>query len=192
MLNTHTIKQSIPKRSHYCFQTKQAFEPGSEYFSLVYETPEGCDREDYSAAAWETHGKQRCEELEGVYWKGEVPPRKPKPQTPEEKEKRAMEVLKELLAQEGTESEAFVLSLYLRRRKKLLFKREKTKDGRLWHLCQISGTKQTLPILQIELTGIEIERVQAEIADRLRPPEEESVSVGCQEPTDTGIAKEGG
>jgi hypothetical protein len=150
------IPLNLPTRSRRCTRCDGLFEPGDEYTSTLIQPEE---RSDYCQAC--------LEEGTGVaQWRGRVPAR-PKKVEPKGREERAMDWLHKALA-EGNAEEAYVLCLYLQRRKKLRFVKEH--NGEQVFECGNKGATLTVPCPPLE--GLAVEQLQATIAEKLQGNDE--------------------
>lgn len=168
MAATRAFQWAVPKRTGVCEASGEPLQAGSTVYSFVYETEEGWLRKDYSEAGWDSVGKDACTELAGVHWKSTLPMPEKKPEKPEDRDRRAVEVLKALAHQPETVADAFILSLFLRRRRRLLLKKVFKKEDKEFHLFEIAGSSEIVPIQQVELSAIETESVQRRLAERLQ------------------------
>lgn len=160
----------VPKRANICFQGQEALTPGMEYFSLLLEDPEaGLVRHDFCPGCW---SKALITDLVKLHWKSKVPQKKAVVMlNAQDRDERVMEVFRELL-QAGTEessAEAFILALYLARRKIIYLRQEKLQpDGAVVLLYEVADTEEMLFVKRVTLSKVQVEQVQQEIAKKLK------------------------
>ncbi|MCH9627901.1 MAG: hypothetical protein S4CHLAM2_15490 [Chlamydiales bacterium] len=131
------MKEKIPRRANQCADGKERFLPGSEYVSLLTSTDHGWERTDFCLACWEKANKTR----EGQYWRGKIPLKIEKRQTPDEKALKLLRTLEEpkLLS---------VLALYLQRRGQIVRRGEG--KGSIYYEIPESG--ETFALAKITLS----------------------------------------
>lgn len=144
----------IPRRSIACCAGQEAFKPGMTYHTVLEAMPEGFVRKDYCIQCWETHNKQAA-----VHWKSAIPKPSKVPMTNVVRDERALEIFKR---KESTPEEAFVLALYLQRRKKIALRRELTEQS----VYEILDTEEIVVINKIPLTHLAIEQIQASLVEK--------------------------
>lgn len=167
-----SFQLEIPRRSHKCAECQTTFEPGTEYTSSILEgqDDESWQRLDFCVVCWDRGEKSRA--LKGVrtYWKSRVPQRK-KILDSQEQNDRAFELLRDALSSgdDEAQAEAFVLSLFLVRKKVLLFRQELEKDqGTLFNIYESADTEEMICVPKISLSSFQIEKVQMELARKLK------------------------
>lgn len=142
------MKEKIPRRSSHCHLGGEPLSPGSQYVTILIITESGCERKDYCAACFE-----RVKKDEGAqYWKGKIPLKHEKRQTPDEKALdlfRRMEDPKLLV----------VLALYLQRRDQVV------KRGELYY--EIPETGEVVAVPKIPLTPDEARALGEQLIDLL-------------------------
>lgn len=142
-----------------------------DYYSLLSEGEKGFVRMDYCVACWKKHASAQADTAPiSSHWRSKVPFKKGPARLPEERKERALEILKEALTREGEDdrSEAFVLALYLARKKQLYLRKEMKKpDGQIIYLYEVAVTEEMLAVPKLKLSKLQIERVQAQIASIL-------------------------
>lgn len=110
------MKYTLPRRASKCFLKEEPFLPGSSLISLVIPKKEGFLRRDYCLHCWESVK----EEKGSSFWKVILP--KKAEESKSLSDLQALELFCSLL---GKEKElAFVLALYLERKKFLTKRRE--------------------------------------------------------------------
>lgn len=160
----------VPKRANACFKGQETLVPGSDYFSLLLEHPElGLIRQDFCLACW---NKTLINDAVKLHWKAKVPHKKAVVMlSAQDRDERIMEVFRELLAEktEKSHTEAFILALYLARRKIIYLRQEQLQpDGSTLLLYEVADTEEMLCLKKVILSEIQIEKVQQEIARKLK------------------------
>lgn len=150
----------VPRRSQTCSQCGEKFAGGMSYYSSVAESEEEeVVRSDTCEGCWKGST--------GVYWKGRVPVKEEKAKYADlDRDDRALAILKDCLREEGeaAKEEAFVLSLYLARQRRLL-SRKALNDQQLY---EVQGTEEILAIPILPLSSLQVEQVQGRIAEKLQ------------------------
>lgn len=156
------IKLEIPRRSRTCSKGEEPFKAGMDYFSALREgVEEVYQRLDFCPKCW----NHETEQNSVVHWKSKVPQRKNAPATTEEYEEQAFSLLREAMSQEGVDfaAEAFVLALYLQRRKKLV----QRQDLEEHILYEVIDTEEMLAIKRVTLSQIQTAQMQTNLARKL-------------------------
>jgi hypothetical protein len=167
----------IPKRARICKQCEQAFAPGVGYHSVLGDGEEEGDtvRSDFCDSCWEAvhdgiphHTK----------WRGVMPKKKEK-LPPLNRDDQAFALLREALESDDSSSrdEAFVLALYLQRRKVLALRDTVTNEDGAYSLYEVHDTGVVVSVPKASLTDLAVTEIQTTIARKLKgPPPEEEVS----------------
>jgi len=160
----------VPKRATVCSKGQETLVPGADYFSLLLEDPEeGLVRQDFCSACWD---KAFLTDAVKLHWKAKVPHKKNVVMlSAQDRDERVMEVFRELLAEktEQSNTEAFILALYLARRKMIYLRQEQLQaDGSVLLLYEVADTEEMLCLKKIALSEMQIEKVQHEIARKLK------------------------
>ena len=159
------VLQEIPRRSRECLSCGIPFKPEMNYVSAVAEQGEGWERKDFCLKCWESSDSRR--EGSSTYWKATVP-KKTKKEISIERETRALQLLKEAVANEQQTGEAYILALFLVRRRWLILRKEMTQENdQTLGLYEIPTTEEIIPVRKIDLNTIEIETIQKQIAQKL-------------------------
>lgn len=163
----------IPKRNAKCSKEGEAFEPGAYYYSLVIEEDEQLlIRHDYCAACW-----AKILEDEGLlkdavtHWKSIVPTKKDIKDLYANRDEKALALLKEAVKglSEEDAQRAFVLSLYLARKKLIYLRKEvSSEDGHSLQLYEVAQTEEMIGVKKMALSSLQIEKVQKDIAQLLK------------------------
>ncbi|PZR75720.1 MAG: hypothetical protein DLM73_04890 [Chthoniobacterales bacterium] len=156
----------IKHRADTCARTGRAFEPGEQFYTLLFREGEGFRREDLSEEAW----TQRNENIRPFsFWKTRYEPPPAEPPEPLAKE-NAEDILRRLLAgnDPAHANSCYVLAVMLERKRVL--KQIKTDQAGerpvLIYEHAKSGDVFIVPDVRLRLD--EIEHVQNEVAQLLR------------------------
>ena len=156
----------IKHRADMCARTGRAFQPGEQFYTLLFREGEGYRREDLSEDAW----RQRNENIRPFsFWKTRYEP--PPPAPPEAlAQESAEEIFRRLLAQNdpANANTCYVLAVMLERKRVLKpIKTERTDDRPvLIYEHGKSGDVFIVPDVRLRLD--EIEQVQNEVAQLLK------------------------
>lgn len=145
VLAKHQFQIEIPKRGKVCLGCQKPFEKGDSFRSALIEN-EGWKRADYCVSCWE-----QLPQIEKVaFWHGVVPEQSDKVSLPKDKGERALLLLKEKSATPDHEREAFLLALYLLRKKLILLRKEvKNKEGEMLYLFEVAETEEPIAIKKV-------------------------------------------
>ena len=159
----------IPKRSSTCYRGKENLVPGEEYFSALIEddTKPGYLRRDYCKKCWEEALKEDTKLFKSS-WKAKVPANYKPPKIKENYFEKAFRVLRETMDTPENQGEAFLLALFLARKKKLILRQEIAKDGKTFYLYENPATEEMLAIRKVDLTEIQQEKIQADMARKFK------------------------
>lgn len=156
------IQIEIPRRSPACALGQEPLKEGMTYFSVL-EGEEPLVRRDYCEACW----SQAKSGSHKIYWKAKVPPKKREAPQAADLSGYAFILLKEAL-QSQCEEEAFVLALYLARKKKLLLRDEfKNESGKI-SLYEVAETEEMIPVKKLELSTFKTEEIQESLAKKFK------------------------
>lgn len=157
----------IPKRAGVCAHGGELMAPGMTYYSSLVLRDEdgGFDRHDYCAACWEQL-TQKGEKIST--WKSAIPAKKVASDLPKKRDDRAYYLLKESLASDGVlaREEAFVLSLYLARRRRIFLRQEMARNDQKFQLYEVAETEEMLCVPKVELSHLQVESLQLELAKK--------------------------
>lgn len=164
----------IPKRAAECHQGKELFQPKEKYHSLLLKVDEEdfC-RRDFCLKCWEEVMKKALPEETVTSWQGTVPAALEKKDEFLSRDEKALSLLKEKITDETTENrqQAFILALYLARKRHLALRKEITlKDGLQALLYEVAETEEMLCVRKLDLPHLEIENIQKALASALRIP----------------------
>jgi hypothetical protein len=160
----------IKHRADVCAATQRPFEPGEQFYTLLFREGNSYRREDLSEEGWAA----RNENIQPFsFWKTRYEPPPPAPPEPLAKES-AEELLRRLLAENRQPNACYVLAAMLERKRILKpIKTEGENAGRvLVYEHAKSGDVFIVPDVQLKLD--ELESVQAEVAALLKSTETSS------------------
>lgn len=159
----------IPKRSGCCKQNGEPFLPGQHYYSVLTRE-EGEEtayvRHDYCDSCW-----QQIKSKHGISWNSMVPIKKQESELPKRRDERALYLLKETLRdleREGASAEAFVLALYLARRRLIVWRQEYERKGKPpISIYEVMESEEMLGVPKIALSELHIEHTRQQLAQKL-------------------------
>lgn len=160
------IPLEIPRRGQLCAVGNEILSPGSDYYSALIEDPEEqrFQRQDFCLSCWE--GKKN--HAFKSYWKAKVPFK----QEPSEKEgsqdERVLAMLRESLSDTSTNgrANAFILALYLARKKLLILRQELQQGDQLISIYELVATEEMLSVPKVSVSFQEIQRIQTELTKK--------------------------
>jgi hypothetical protein len=156
----------IKHRADTCARTGRAFEPGEQFYTLLFREGEGYRREDLSEEAW----TQRNENIRPFsFWKSRYEPPPAAPPEALEKE-NAEEIFRRLLAQNdpANANACYVLAVMLERKRVLKpIKAERTDDQPVL-IYEHAKTGDVFIVPEVRLRLAEIEHVQNEVSQLLK------------------------
>lgn len=157
----------IPRRSSVCSVGGEAFTPGTPYISALHlEAKEQIVRRDFCLHCW----NQNTQKQEaGTYWKGSVPLKEEEKKQNLAKEEKALILLKEAI-QTGNQEEAFVLALYLTRKKQLAMRKEIDQT----QLYEVLATEEMLAVPKPKLSQLKIADLQLTLAAKLQDRQDQA------------------
>lgn len=139
----------IPRRATQCCVGGEPFTPGMIYYTHIENSPEGhYVRHDYCEACF-----QKLDKAKKMHWKASVPKPHKAPKTNAAREEIALNLLR---SKECDPEEAFVLGLYLARRKKIALRKD-TGDILFY---EVLATEEMLPIHKMPLSELAIDQIQ--------------------------------
>ena len=156
----------IKHRADTCARTQRPFEPGEQFYTLLFREGEGFRREDLSEEAW----SQRNENIRPFsFWKTryEPPPAQPPEALPKES---AEDLLRRLLAQnEPVNANAcYVLAIMLERKRVLKQIKTDQTDGRPVLIYEHAKNGDVFIVPDVHLRLDELEQVQHEVSQLLK------------------------
>lgn len=161
----------IPKRSAHCFDQKEPLTAGMDYVSVILndESGEKFIRQDFCLPCWQKKEKQGLSSTYKSFWKGKVPPSKAEKQVPFHPD-QLLEWLRQAL-QDSTpagQARAFVLALFLTRKKQLFLRQEVKVQSKPALLFEVAETEEMLTVQKIDLTITQIASIQQELTEELK------------------------
>ena len=161
-----TNEWPIKHRADACARTQRPFEPGEQFYTLLFREGEGFRREDLSEEAWQ----QRNENIRPFsFWKSRYEPPPAAPPEPLAKES-AEDLLRRLLAQNDpiNANACYVLAVMLERKRVLKqIKTEQTEDRPVL-VYEHAKTGDVFIVPEVRLRLDELEHVQEEVSQLLR------------------------
>jgi hypothetical protein len=157
---------SIKHRSDACARTQRPFEPGEQFYTLLFREGDGFRREDLSEEAW----AQRNENIQPFsFWKSryEPPPAQPPEALPKE---NAEDLLRRLLAQNdpATANACYVLAIMLERKRVLKQIKTERTEGRPVLIYEHAKNGDVFIVPDVHLRLDEIEHLQHEVSQLLK------------------------
>ena len=157
----------IKHRADSCAVTNRAFEPGEQFYTLLYREANGYRREDLSEEAWAT----RNENIRPFsFWKTRYEPPPPAPPEPLAKES-AEDLLRRLLAENRQPNACYVLAVMLERKRILKPIQKETAESGAVLIYEHAKTGDVFIVPDVQLRLDELESVQNEVATLLRSAE---------------------
>ena len=163
---TLTNEWPIKHRADVCARTQRPFEPGEQFYTLLFREGDGFRREDLSEEAW----TQRNDNIQPFsFWKSRYEPAPAAAPEPLGKES-AEDLLRRLLAENdpANTNACYVLAVMLERKRVLKqVKTEKT-DGQPVLIYEHAKTGDVFIVPDAQLRLDEIEHVQQEVSQLLK------------------------
>lgn len=156
----------IKHRADSCARTGRAFQPGEQFYTLLFREGEGYRREDLSEEAW----RQRNENIRPFsFWKTRYEPPPAGPPEPLAKE-NAEDILRRLLAQNdpANANASYVLAVMLERKRVLKPIKTEQSNDRPVLIYEHGKTGDVFIVPDVHLRLDEIEHVQNEVSELLR------------------------
>lgn len=160
----------IKHRADACARTQRAFEPGEQFYTLLFREGEGFRREDLSEEAW----AQRNENIRPFsFWKTRYEPPPLAPPEPLGKQ-NAEDILRRLLAENDASNAnaCYVLAVMLERKRVLKQVKADQTEGRPVLIYEHAKTGDVFIVPDVRLRLDEIDNVQAEVAALLKASED--------------------
>lgn len=162
----------IPKRGRHCALGQEELASGMEILSALKDGVDGIyERRDFCLSCWETLSAQNANKEFSTVWRSKIPSKRDVSDLPKQRDARAMVLLKSALQADEQlyREEAFVLSLYLARKRLIFFRQAMTlDDGQKANLYECAESEEMLCIRQIALSKLEVDRIQQELAAKFK------------------------
>jgi hypothetical protein len=156
----------IKHRADACARTQRPFQPGEQFYTLLFREGEGFRREDLSEEAW----AQRNENIRPFsFWKSRYEPPPAEPPEPLAKE-NAEDILRRLLAQNdpANVNACYVLAVMLERKRVLKQIKSEQTEGRPVLIYEHAKSGDVFIVPDVRLRLDELEQVQSEVAQQLK------------------------
>jgi hypothetical protein len=156
----------IKHRADACARTGRPFQPGEQFYTLLFREGDGFRREDLSEEAW----SQRNENITPFsFWKMRYEPPPPEPPEPLGKES-AEDILRRLLAGDDPShvNACYVLAVMLERKRVLKQIKTDTTAERPVLIYEHAKTGDVFIVPDVRLRLDEIEHVQHEVSQLLK------------------------
>lgn len=157
------IPIEIPRRQRQCVRGQEPFLQGMPYVSRLTLIKEGeYSRDDFCLACWDKETDKGY-----ISWKGEVP-RKTAVEKKVDRLEKAFDILKQNLESDDAadHKEAFLLALFLQRKKWLLARGEFRRKGQEKLLFEVATTEEMMEVPKMALTPDDA-AIQERIAQKL-------------------------
>lgn len=158
------IPLKIPRRKRHCDLCTQSFAPQSTYDTVLVEKEEGWDRRDFCSSCWNPELKQSAKS----HWRAIVPRKIEGAAATEETFLELIDHLRLILEKASNPSQAFILALYLARKKLLQKRQEVEHDGVLVTLYEVKGNEEILAVPHIDITTLDAASLQEELQTLLQ------------------------
>ena len=151
----------IPSRHLACEGCKEIFSSGMMYNSIL-QIRQSLIRKDYCQKCWTPEKNEAWDS----HWKSKVPNKKKGKEKNIDKEASALALLRILAKEEEEESQqkAFILGLYLARKRKLYLRQELEAH----FLYEDPAAEEMFGIKKFDPSKLNIEKIQHEIAEKLQ------------------------
>lgn len=161
---------TIPKRQSQCKHCHGAFSSAMTYYSLLEPLEAGITRHDYCLPCWELKEKEAVKTGK-THWKSKVTGKSSSENKSDKThEAHALNLLRQAAGEKGGEeqAEAFVLALYLARKRYLYLRQQIAQDdGSVIHLYEVAATEEMIPVKRVTLSKLHLEGIQKGIAAKL-------------------------
>jgi hypothetical protein len=160
-----TNEWPIKHRADACARTQRPFQPGEQFYTLLFREGDGFRREDLSEEAW----AQRNENIQPFsFWKSRYEPPPATPPEPLGKE-NAEDLLRRLLSENnpGNANACYVLAVMLERKRVLKPVKTEQTDGQPVLVYEHAKTGDAFIVPDARLRLDEIEHVQQKVSQLL-------------------------
>jgi len=166
-MNPHlTNDWPIKHRADACARTQRPFQPGEQFYTLLFREGNGFRREDLSEEAW----ANRNDNIQPFsFWKTRYEPPPPAPPEPLAKE-NAEDLLRRLLAENNpaNANACYVLAVMLERKRVLKQVKTEPSEDRPVLIYEHTKTGDVFIVPDARLRLNEIEHVQQEVSQLLK------------------------
>lgn len=166
----YSFLYEIPKPSQTCFHGKEPL-AGLDYCSALFENQQGSGfyRQDYCLKCWEIFTKDPSFLEIKSHWKAKMPAKKEQTKVPAGHYAKIIDVLQLLMTLDTPEafSQAYLLTLYLVRKRQLTFRQEIQIQGKPSVIYEVNATQQILCIKKIDPKTLEKHVFKSQLAEIL-------------------------
>jgi hypothetical protein len=156
----------IKHRADICARTQRPFQPGEQFYTLLFREGDAFRREDLSEEAW----ANRNDNIQPFsFWKSRYEPPPSAPPEPLAKE-NAEELLRRLLAENSpaNTNACYVLAVMLERKRVLKQVKTEQTDDRPVLVYEHAKTGDVFIVPDVQLRLDEIDHVQQEVSELLK------------------------
>jgi hypothetical protein len=155
------IEWNIQSRSEVCQATGRPFSDKEEFYTLLYESPEGHERMDLCQEAFEKRDQDR---VPLSFWKSEFEPAPPPEAEAVDKNDAESELRRLISGRDPSQAKLCYLLALLLERKRILKAREKvvTAEGRLI-VYEHSGTQESFVVPEVQFKLSELDALRTEV-----------------------------
>ena len=160
----------IPKKNTKCSKLSEDILPGDEIYSVLKNLDDNYIREDYCSSCWSTV-QNELEESVVLNWKSIVSQQKPRKDLFMSKDQQELSLFTKLAASDSLMDlhQAYILSLYLSRKKQIYFRKEFQNDlGQTLILYEFASNEENIIIKKFEFSELDLSSIQKAIADSLK------------------------
>ena len=176
MMGKPSFNLDIPKRSSSCSKGGETFHPGTEYHSILLEiSHDQYQRQDFCSACWDNYTREELLGQATSHWKAQVivsakQNDKGLPKQDQIQDDQLVALFKNGLESDKNEdhAEAFVLALYLARKKIIVLREQFEQENQTVFLYEIASTEEMIPVKKIALSELQIAAIQQRLATKLR------------------------
>ena len=143
-----------------------------EFYSALVESEEKglYQRYDYCAPCWSLLNVQKLYPKLVSHWKSRVPAKKLVDELPKQRDARVLALLKDAILQNQSPDEAFVLALYLARKRLIVLRQEMAlpNGGGAASLYEVLETEEMLCVPRLQLSELQVGKIQQSLASQLK------------------------
>lgn len=159
---------TIPRRSRHCMACKETLCPGAEYTSVLTEDDKkgALQRHDFCFRCWDD---ERIEQLKSI-WKAVVPEKKSAAKDPEGHYDEVLDLMRDEMEKDTEQSKgyAFVLALYLTRKRQIALRQEIDFEGQQAYIYEVLNTEEILCVKNMTLTLDRLQGIQETLIDKFK------------------------